>query len=68
MGAGTIAFVALLCGPVLGWLLVGLGCGLPGLRYSSACGHNAGLWLVITIPLGVAAVAWALLRWDRRRK
>ena len=47
-------------GAVLGWFFVGLVCGITGLRWSVACGHNAYIWLPLFIPLGIF-VCWYLL-------
>jgi hypothetical protein len=35
-------------------------CSVPSLTFSVACGHNAGVWLFVSIPLG-AFVCWITL-------
>jgi len=50
--AGIIALVVL-GGVILGWNFLAGFCGLPGLRYSNACGHNAFVLLPATIAGGV---------------
>lgn len=52
--------LALIGGSVLGWWLLGGFCGIPGLKFSVACGHNAYIWLPIFIPLGIYVCWFAL--------
>jgi hypothetical protein len=37
-------------------------CSLPGVRFSTACGHNAFLWFILTIPLGFLLAAILTIR------
>lgn len=52
--------VSVAIGVPLGWYLVKLICGLPMLQFSVVCGHNAYIWLLLTLPAGVCIV-WLLL-------
>lgn len=52
--------VALLTGAVLGWFMLAGFCSIPGIAFSSACGHNAFIWLPLFIPLGIW-LCWILL-------
>src|SRR5262245_17576546 len=54
------AIVSLVLGLVVGVLLVSGLCSIPGLTFSSACGHNSGIWLILAVPLGIA-VCWVTL-------
>jgi hypothetical protein len=51
------ALFALVVGSVLGWFLLAGFCSIPGIEYSTACGHNAYVWLPLFIPLGIA-ITW----------
>lgn len=54
MNQGIVVAVALVIGPIIGWFLtVGI-CSLPFLRIGVACGHNAFIRLLFTVPLGIA--------------
>jgi hypothetical protein len=52
--------VSLIGGLLLGVAAVGAMCSIPGLTFSSACGHNGGMWLFLSIPLGAVA-CWVTL-------
>jgi hypothetical protein len=54
--------LAVIVGPVLGWLLLAGFCSIPGISFSTACGHNAYVWLPLFIPLGIAVVWFGLSR------
>lgn len=49
--------LALIAGAILGWFLLAGFCSIPGIAFSTACGHNAYVWLPLFMPLGIA-VAW----------
>ena len=38
------------------WTIAGI-CSIPGSKFSNACGHNAYIWLLITIPVGLV-LSW----------
>jgi hypothetical protein len=69
-----IAFYVLavfIAGCILAWVPVAAVCSLRGVRYSNACGHNAGLWLMVTLPLGfLLAALWVprIFSKSRRKK
>ena len=48
--------LAIALGVPAGWFVLSFFCGLPGLRFSVVCGHNAYIWLVIFIPASVALI------------
>src|SRR5580700_9952198 len=49
-------------GCAVAWaLLVGF-CSVPGIRYSTACGHNAYVWLPIALPIGLTST-WFVSTW-----
>lgn len=72
MNQGIVVAVALVIGPIIGWFLTVGVCSLPFLRFNVACGHNAFIWLLFTVPLGIAAsgfLTYRLLRqWRKSRK
>jgi len=59
------ALFSLVAGLVLGWFLLAGFCSIPGIAYSTACGHNAYVWLPLFIPLGVA-ISWFVITRLRR--
>lgn len=52
--------VSLIGGLVVGVAAVSAMCSIPALTFSTACGHNAGMWLFLSFPLGVV-VCWLAL-------
>jgi hypothetical protein len=43
-------------------------CSLPGVQFSTACGHNAYLWFILTVPLGfLSAAILAIWLYGKRR-
>ena len=60
MGRIATAVVSLIVGTAFGFVLLAGFCSIPGLAFSVACGHNAGVWLPIFLPVGIAA-CWLLL-------
>lgn len=57
--------LAILLGLPLAWLILAGICSLPGLAFSVACGHNAGIWLPLVVPISVF-VCWYVLNRLRR--
>jgi cytochrome bd-type quinol oxidase subunit 1 len=53
-------FLVVVAGLVVGWFLLAGICSWPWLRFSNACGHNAFMWLPITIPIGIC-LSWILV-------
>ena len=61
--------VAFLAGCVFAWFPVAVLCSIPGVAYSNACGHNAGDWFILTVPLGfICAALLALRHYDKRSR
>ena len=60
------AIVSLVLGSLVGALVVLGLCSIPTLTFSTACGHNAGMWFFATIPLGILA-CWVTLSAVARR-
>jgi len=60
------AIIALIAGSALGWWLLAGFCGIPGLKFSIACGHNAYIWIPIFVPLSVYA-SWLTLDFISRK-
>ena len=52
--------ISVIGAPVLGVAIVMAVCRVPGIAFSWACGHNAGMWLFLTIPLG-GIICWITL-------
>jgi hypothetical protein len=52
--------IMVVLGPVIGVLLISGLCSVSALTFSVACGHNAGLWLLLTVPLGMLG-CWVTL-------
>lgn len=60
MSRTFIGLFSFIVGPVLGVLFVSALCSMPWLTFSTACGHNAGMWFFLTIPAGVVG-CWIIL-------
>jgi hypothetical protein len=52
--------LALLAGATLGSLMLAGFCSIPGIAFSTVCGHNAYIWVPLFIPLGIW-LCWILL-------
>ena len=60
MSTAFRAIISLVAGTVVGVLAVLGLCSIPALTFSTACGHNVGMWLFATVPLGILA-CWLTL-------
>jgi len=69
--AALQALLTLVVGLTIARLAIAAMCSIPGIKFSNACGHNAYMWLPITIPIGLV-LSWLIcakvLRviWPRR--
>jgi hypothetical protein len=61
--------VSLIAGLVVGVAAVSAMCSIPALTFGTACGHNAGMWLFLSIPLGMGVcwLALSVIAGDRRK-
>ncbi len=63
----VVGMIVVFGGPVLGWLLLAGFCNVPGIRHSSACGHNAYYWLPLFIVAGVMLCIFGLKKYFAMR-
>jgi hypothetical protein len=56
----VLSLLSVLGGFPFGWYVVKATCAMPWLRFSVVCGHNAYVWLLLTIPAAVAFI-WFVL-------
>jgi hypothetical protein len=61
-GADGSLLLFFIAGCVFAYVPVAVLCSLPGVRFSTACGHNAYQWFILTIPLGFILAAILTIR------
>lgn len=55
MRAVLMVLVALVLGPVVGWLVLAFLCNMTGTRYSATCQNHAYAWLPLFAVAGIVA-------------
>lgn len=67
----AIVLIGLVTGSISGWLLLAGFCNIPMIKSGNSCGHNAYLWLLIFLPIGLVGGVYLtrhLAKADSRKK